>query len=449
MERKSNILAPSRPGKPLAPLPPAVPHADMRMIMAQMLVLMLVIMLMPATAATAAAPANRMAAAHARIAADYDRIIAELIELTQIPAPPFREAARGERMQQKFTALGLADVHIDAVGNVIGTRPGRDRAAPALAVAAHLDTVFPPGTPIAVRRQGDTLHAPGIGDTTSTLAALLAFVRALDAAAIETPRDIIFIANVGEEGQGDLRGVRHLFSASPLKARIGDFISFDGATTGGITNGAVGSRRYRVAFKGPGGHSYGAFGIVNPLVAMAGAVSRLYAVIPPSDVKTTFAAATVAGGTSVNSIPDLILAEFDMRSANPAHLAALERQFIAAVTAAVAAENAARDTRFGPVSAAWELIGDRPAGTTPASDPLVATAARVLQRHGYSATLGASSTDSNIPISLGVPAITLAAGAGGFRAHAVDEYVNIERSGFTRGLTAAFDIIVEAASIQR
>jgi acetylornithine deacetylase/succinyl-diaminopimelate desuccinylase-like protein len=440
-----NIAMRWQRGKAVAQARPGVPDIGMRATFTLMLMLLAAGLAGPA----AAQPAGQMAAAHARIAADYDQIIAELIELTEIPAPPFKEAARAARMQQKFTALGLADVHVDAVGNVIGTRPGRDRAAPALAVAAHLDTVFPPGTPIAVRREGDTLHAPGIGDTTSTLAALLAFVRALDAARIETPRDIIFIANVGEEGQGDLRGVRHLFGASPLKARIGDFISFDGATTGGITNGAVGSRRYRVAFKGPGGHSYGAFGIVNPLVAMAGAVTRLYAIIPPTDVKTTFAASTVAGGTSVNSIPDLILAEFDMRSGSPAHLAALEGQFIAAITAAVAAENAARDTRYGPVSATWDLIGDRPAGTTPATDPLVATAARVLKRHGYPATLGASSTDSNIPISLGVPAITLSAGAGGFRAHAVDEYVNIERGAFTRGLTAAFDIVVEAAGIQR
>ncbi|WP_372917397.1 M20/M25/M40 family metallo-hydrolase [Sandarakinorhabdus sp.] len=390
-----------------------------------------------------------MKAAHAKIAADYDQTVADVIELTEIPAPPFKETARGQRMLEKFKALGLTDVHVDAVGNVIGTRPGKDRVAKALMVAAHLDTVFPPDVAIKVRREGDTLHAPGIGDTTVTLAALLAFVRAMDAAKLQTPRDIIFVANVGEEGQGDLRGVRHLFSASPLKPRIGDFISFDGSTVGRVTNGGVGSRRYRVAFKGPGGHSYGAFGLVNPMVAMAGTVSAMYKIVPPTDVKTTFAASTIAGGTSVNSIPNLILAEFDMRSASPANLKALETQFLKLIDDNVAAENAARDTRYGKISAVPELIGDRPAGTTPAADPLVTTAARILTAGGYSSELGASSTDSNIPISLGIPAITLSAGGGGFRAHALDEYISVERSAFVKGITTAFDIVVAAASIKR
>jgi acetylornithine deacetylase/succinyl-diaminopimelate desuccinylase-like protein len=390
-----------------------------------------------------------MKAAHAKIAADYDQTVADVIELTEIPAPPFKETARGQRMLEKFKALGLTDVHVDAVGNVIGTRPGKDRVAKALMVAAHLDTVFPPDVVTKVRREGDTLHAPGIGDTTVTLAALLAFVRAMDAAKLQTPRDIIFVANVGEEGQGDLRGVRHLFSASPLKPRIGDFISFDGSTVGRVTNGGVGSRRYRVAFKGPGGHSYGAFGLVNPMVAMAGTVSAMYKIVPPTDVKTTFAASTIAGGTSVNSIPNLILAEFDMRSASPANLKALETQFLKLIDDNVAAENAARDTRYGKISAVPELIGDRPAGTTPAADPLVTTAARILTAGGYSSELGASSTDSNIPISLGIPAITLSAGGGGFRAHALDEYISVERSAFVKGITTAFDIVVAAASIKR
>ncbi|MCU0891212.1 MAG: M20/M25/M40 family metallo-hydrolase, partial [Sandarakinorhabdus sp.] len=241
----------------------------------------LILTLALATAAPALAQSAALKAAHAKIAADYETTVAEVIELTEIPAPPFKEAARAARMAEKFKALGLENVHIDAVGNVIGTRPGKDRAAKALMVAAHLDTVFPPDVPIKVRREGDTLHAPGIGDTTVTLAALLAFVRAMDAGKIVPARDIIFVANVGEEGQGDLRGVRHLFSASPLKARVGDFISFDGSTVGRITNGAVGSRRYRVAFKGPGGHSYGAFGLVNPMVAMASTVRGMYSIPVP------------------------------------------------------------------------------------------------------------------------------------------------------------------------
>ena len=401
------------------------------------------------TAAPAFAQSESLVAAHAKIAADYDKTVAEVIELTEIPAPPFKETARAQRVQEKFTALGLENVHVDAVGNVIGTRPGKDRAAKALMVAAHLDTVFPPDVPIKVRREGDTLHAPGIGDTTVTVAALLTFVRAMDAGKVQTPRDIIFVANVGEEGQGDLRGIRHIFSASPLKPRIGDFISFDGSTVGRITNSAVGSRRYRVAFKGPGGHSYGAFGLVNPMVAMAGTVSGMYTISIPQDVKTTYAASTIAGGTSVNSIPNLILAEFDMRSASPANLKTVETRFLQIIEESVAAENAARDTRYGKISAVPELIGDRPAGTTPASDPLVQAAAKVLTASGYDATLTASSTDSNIPISMGIPAITLSAGGGGFRAHALDEYISVERVAFVKGLTTAFDIVVAAAGIKR
>ena len=401
------------------------------------------------TAAPAFAQSESLVAAHAKIAADYDKTVAEVIELTEIPAPPFKETARAQRVQEKFTALGLENVHVDAVGNVIGTRPGKDRAAKALMVAAHLDTVFPPDVPIKVRREGDTLHAPGIGDTTVTVAALLTFVRAMDAGKVQTPRDIIFVANVGEEGQGDLRGIRHIFSASPLKPRIGDFISFDGSTVGRITNSAVGSRRYRVAFKGPGGHSYGAFGLVNPMVAMAGTVSGMYTISIPQDVKTTYAASTIAGGTSVNSIPNLILAEFDMRSASPANLKTVETRFLQIIEESVAAENAARDTRYGKISAMPELIGDRPAGTTPASDPLVQAAAKVLTASGDDATLTASSTDSNIPISMGIPAITLSAGGGGFRAHALDEYISIERGAFVKGLTTAFDIVVAAAGIKR
>jgi acetylornithine deacetylase/succinyl-diaminopimelate desuccinylase-like protein len=399
--------------------------------------------------APALAQSAPMKAAHARIAADYDTTVAEVIELTEIPAPPFKEAARAARVLEKFKALGLTDVHQDAVGNVIGIRPGKDRAAKALMIAAHLDTVFPPDVPIKVRREGDKLHAPGIGDTTVTVAALMAFVRAMDAGKVATLRDIIFVANVGEEGQGDLRGVRHLFSASPLKPRIGDFISFDGSTVGRITNSAVGSRRYRVAFKGPGGHSYGAFGLVNPMVAMADTVSGMYKIAAPTDVKTTYAASTIAGGTSVNSIPNLILAEFDMRSASTTNLKSVETQFLKLIDDSVAAENAARDTKYGKISAVPELIGDRPAGTTPANDPLVQAAARVLTANGYDATLGASSTDSNIPISMGIPAVTLSAGGGGFRAHALDEYVSVERGAFVKGLTTAFDIVVAAADIKR
>lgn len=411
--------------------------------------------------------------AHARIVADYDTIVAEMIELTEIPAPPLKEAARGKRLLAKFNALGLSDVHMDAVGNVIGTRPGTDRTAKALMVAAHLDTVFPEGTNTKVRREAadDTLHAPGIGDNSVALAALLSFVRAIDAGKLQTRRDIIFVANVGEEAQGNHRGVRYLFAANPLKTRIGDFIGLDGGNVGRILKGAVGSRRYRIIFTGPGGHNYNAFGSVSPLAAMARTVTDFYKIVPPTDIKTTFTATAVFGGNSINDIPDRVTVDFDMQSASPTNLRTIEAQLFKLVDDNVAAENAARSTDLGKISATSLLIGDRPAAMTPRADPLVSTAMRILKAAGYSGEvrttvsnsstrsggdaprtgsgLEASSSDSNIPISLGIPAITIGAGGGSFRAHALDEYVSVEKSSFVKGITTAFDIVVAAANIKR
>jgi acetylornithine deacetylase/succinyl-diaminopimelate desuccinylase-like protein len=389
---------------------PAVPDAAMRT---------MILTLLLATASPALAQSAPIKAAHARIAADYDQTIAEVIELTEIPAPPFKEAARGQRMLEKFKALGLSDVHMDAVGNVIGIRPGKDRAAKALMVAAHLDTVFPPDVAIKVRREGDTLHAPGIGDTTVTLAALLAFVRAMDAGKIQTTRDIIFVANVGEEGQGDLRGVRHIFSASPLKPRIGDFISFDGSNVARIVNGGVGSRRYRVAFKGPGGHSYGAFGLVNPTHALGRAVGKIADLQVPTDPKTTFNVGRIGGGTSVNSIAFESWMEIDMRSHDVASLNVIRDQIIAAIHDSVKAENAR--WKRGEVTVDIDLVGDRPAGSTDPESPIVKTAQASVRALGGLPTLSTGSTDSNYPIRLGVPAVTVGRGGIGRNNHSLDE----------------------------
>lgn len=396
-----------------------------------------------------AAPAAGINAAHVALAADYDRIIAELTEITETPAPPFKEATRAALLAGKFRALGLKDVAIDAEGNVTGLRPGRDPRAKLLVVAAHLDTVFPEGTPIKVRREGTRLLAPGIGDDTVNLANMLAWIRALDAGKVATSRSILFVANVGEEGQGDLRGMRYLFGKSRWKDQIGDFISFDGSSPDGITNGGVGSRRYRVNFTGPGGHSYGAFGIVNPMAAMAAMVTGLYATKVPADPKTTYSASVVSGGTSVNAIPDRIAIEIDMRSRSQAALDALEATFLGLVKQAVAAENAARSTNFGSIAAEPVLIGDRRTGQTAATDPLVKAAAGVLVAHGYKAVLGASSTDANIAMSLNIPAITVGSGAGGGRAHSVDEYIEAEPKVFMKGLASGLDIILAAAAVQR
>ncbi|WP_017670684.1 M20/M25/M40 family metallo-hydrolase [Blastomonas sp. AAP53] len=403
-----------------------------------------------ALSASLAAPAlaQDAAAAKTALAGDYDRIVKELITITEIPAPPFAEQARGAYLAQQFKALGLTEVATDAVGNVTGIRRGTAPAGgPLVVISAHLDTVFPKGTDVTVRREGNTLNAPGIGDDSVGLAGLLAWVRALNAAKVPTKHDILFVATVGEEGPGDLRGVRHLFTQNAYKSRIAAFISVDGSDPSRIVNQAVGSKRYNIAFTGPGGHSYGAFGIVNPMAAMADAVKRLYETDVPSSPRTSFAASVVSGGTSVNSIPDRIELQVDMRSPDPKALDRLEKRFLSIVDEAVAAENFARSTNVGQIGAEKTKIGDRPAGGTADTHPLVVTSQRVLGEHGYATQLQASSTDANIPMSLGIPAITIGSGGGGGRAHSVDEYVNIERNAFVGGLSSGLALLVAVANL--
>ena len=229
------------------------------------------------------------------MAGDHDRVVKETIQLTEIEAPPFKEAKRGQAFLEMLKQHGLANVEMDAEGNVMGLRKGTGDG-PLIAVAAHLDTVFPEGTDVKVKQQGTRLSAPGIGDATRGLAVLLALLRAFDAAKVQTRSDILFIGNVGEEGLGDLRGVKHLFQKGPYKDKLKMFISIDGVGSGSsITNGALGSKRYRVTFKGPGGHSYGAFGLVNPAYALGNAMQKFSAMKVPSTPKTTFSVGVVGG----------------------------------------------------------------------------------------------------------------------------------------------------------
>lgn len=377
----------------------------------------------------------------AQLDGQYDQVIADLVRITETPAPPFKEQVRAELYAAMLRDAGLSDVTIDAEGNVLALRPGT-QDGPVFVVSAHLDTVFPEGTPIKVTRAGERLMAPGIGDDSLGLASMLAWVRAMEAGAIATRQPVLFVATVGEEGQGDLRGVRHLFTKGAYKDRIGAFLSVDGYNAARIVHAAVGSRRYRLAFNGPGGHSYGAFGIVNPMAAMAEAVRGLYAIPVPSNPKTTYAASVVSGGTSVNSIPDKILLEVDMRSGDAGALAELERGMLAAAENAVAGENAARSVEAGRIELAPELIGDRPAGLTPVDHPLVRDALAASRAAGFDAKLGASSTDANIPMSLGIPALTIGSGAGGGRAHSTDEYLEIGRERFVAGLSVGLALIL-------
>jgi tripeptide aminopeptidase len=410
-----------------------------------MLTLRLAITCAVATLPVAAEAQTLPRAAAAKLAADYDRTVAELVRITETPAPPFKERARAELYATMLREHGLKEVEIDTEGNVTAVRPGT-AGGPLLAVSAHLDTVFPEGTAIKVRREGSRLHAPGIGDDSLGLASLLAWARAMDAAGVKTKRGILFVATVGEEGAGDLRGVRHLFTKSRYKDRIGAFVSVDINDPARIVNAAVGSRRYRLTFNGPGGHSYGAFGTVNPMVAMAGAVAGLYAIDVPREPKTTYAASVVSGGRSVNAIPDKVTLEIDMRSPDAKALGALEARMLAAADAAVAAENGARSTRDGRIAVEKALIGDRPAGATAATHPLVRSAEAAVRAAGLTPQLEASSTDANVPMSLGIPALTIGSGASGGRAHSLDEYLDVERTAFLRGLGVGLTLILDQAN---
>ncbi len=386
--------------------------------------------------------------AEAALAADFDRYVSELITITEIPAPPFKEDARGKAMAEYFRTAGLKNVTIDAIGNVTAERPGTDPKAKFVVVAAHLDTVFPEDTPIKVRREGDRLFAPGIGDDSRGLANLLTYARALDTAKIRTRAPILFVANVGEEGPGNLRGVRHLFTEGVYKDRIGAFFSIDGSGTERIVNGGVGSKRYHLVFKGPGGHSYGAFGLVNPMNAMASSINALYRILPPTNPKTTYSASVTGGGTSVNSIPHEVFVDIDMRSESAAELAKLDSQFVAAVNKSVADENAARSTKAGKVSVAFDIIGERPAGVTAPETAIVRTTSNAIAALGFKPELSASSTDANLPMSLAIPAVTIGAGGDGGRAHSTDEYIDIPRAESLRGMTAGLLAIIGVAGVR-
>jgi tripeptide aminopeptidase len=386
-------------------------------------------------------------AAMATLDREHDRIVEDTITLTEIPAPPFKEQKRGEAYMAMLKAHGLTDVEMDAEGNVMGLRRGTGPAgAPLVVIAAHLDTVFPEGTKVKVRRDGTKLHAPGVGDDTHSLAVLLGYIRALDAAKVKTRKDILFVGNVGEEGPGDLRGTRYLFTKGKYKDRVAAFFSMDGTSADRVTFGAVGSKRYRVTFKGPGGHSYGAYGLVNPMAAMGTTVVEMNKIVTPTQPKTTYATSVVGGGTSVNSIPDAIWLEVDMRSESKEELAKVDAKFLQIVDNAVRTENGARSTRAGQISADVKQIGERPTGATKEDAEIVQITAAAVRAAGFpKAELGASSTDSNIPISLGIPAVTIGSGGSGGRAHAVDEWIDVSKPESLKGMGVGLSALLAMA----
>lgn len=351
-----------------------------------------------------------------------DQTIADQIELTQIPAPPFMEEERGRAFLEMMQDLGVDSAWVDEVGNVVGLRRGSGTER-VLALAGHLDTVFPSGTDVSIRQSGDTLFAPGVSDDTRGLATVLAVLRAMNGANVRTEADVLFIGNVGEEGLGDLRGVKHLFREGG--PRIDHFISVDGSNSSRITHMALGSHRYRVTFKGPGGHSWGAFGLANPAHAMGRAIRYFQDGADPytrsAPVKTSYNVGRLGGGTSVNSVPFESWMEIDMRSEGVETLVAIDAILQGGIQRALAEENDLR-TLGDPLTVDVELIGDRPSGELAEEHPYVQQAAAVTRVLGLEPSFGRSSTDSNLPISIGIPAITIGGGGQGFGAHSLGEW---------------------------
>ncbi len=347
---------------------------------------------------------------------DEARTLADQVRLCEIPAPPFREAARADAYAEAFRAVGLRNVRIDRTGNVLGERPGA-AAGPRVVISAHLDTVFPDGTNVAVKREGALLRGPGIGDDCRGLAVVLAVARALDKARVQTAGSLLFVGTVGEEGLGDLRGVKALFGET-LKGQIDRFVSVDGAGLG-MTHIGVGSQRYRVTYKGPGGHSYGAFGVPSPIHALGRAIAAISALPVPQAPRTTFNVGRVGGGTSVNAIASEAWMEVDLRSEDPSALQTLAAGFQRAVDQALADVNLA--AQRGLLTMEKTLIGDRPAARVSTESPIVRTAISVTRAVGLPVSLVAGSTDANLPMSLNIPALTIEGGGTGSGAHSRDE----------------------------
>ena len=358
----------------------------------------------------------------AQIRADNAWTLAQQKSICEIPAPPFKETARGLEFQKRLNALGLR-ARVDAIGNVLAERPGTGRG-PTIVLAGHLDTVFPEETDVKVRTDSTgRMHGPGIGDDCRGLAVVLAVARAYQQANPRHDARIIFVGNVGEEGPGNLRGVRHLFEKE-LKGQIDYFISVDGVGLD-VTARAVGSNRYRVTYKGPGGHSYGAFGIPNPIHALGRAISKISDIQVPASPKTTFNVGIVSGGTSVNSIPFEGIMEIDMRSESAEHLATVDRAVRRALQQAVDEENArwpGERAQRSRVTLVIDTIGIRPTGAQSDSVRIVLVAMQAARALAFVPTIGASSTDANLPISLGIPAITIDGGGNGGGAHSLSEW---------------------------
>lgn len=346
------------------------------------------------------------------------------VEMVKIPAPPFDEGARAAWLKAKFAAAGLAEVAIDKAGNVTGLRRGTDGKAKLIALTAHIDTVFPAGTQINPKTEGSRIYAPGISDNGAGLIGLLATAMALKAANVKHAAGILFVGNVGEEGEGDLRGMRHLFLESKWKDRIGATIVLDGSGTDTVVTQALGSKRFEVTVRGPGGHSWADYGIPNPIVALARAAASFSESQTPADPRTTFNLGVISGGTSVNSIPESASMKVDIRSAAPAEIDRLEKALRDVVAQAVKETTDTRPgiSRKAVLGAEVTVIGSRPAADLKA-DARIGVVMKAVDSHlGLRSQPRRASTDANIPLSLGREALSIGAGGTGGEAHTVHEW---------------------------
>lgn len=356
-------------------------------------------------------------AAMQRLRDGEERTIADQMRLCEVPAPPFEEGARAQLFAEMLRDGGLQGVRLDREGNVVGVRPGQ-RSSPQLVVGAHLDTVFPAGTPVKPTRDGVWIRGPGIADNCRGLAVLVAVARALKEASIETPGPITFVGTVGEEGLGDLRGVKALVGET-LKGRIDRYLDVDGAGLGMTTRG-VGSRRFRVTFRGPGGHSYGAFGTPNPIHAAGRALAELAEIKVPRSPRTTFSVGRIGGGTSINAIPSEAWFEVDLRSEGSEPLRDLVASVQRGVEKAASDENA-RWEQPGVIKVEVQSVGERPSGAMAPDAPIVTVATAVTRALGLPVMLRDGSTDANLPMSVGIPALSIEAGGQATGGHALTE----------------------------
>ena len=354
----------------------------------------------------------------ADIKADDARTLQEQKRITEIPAPPFKEKARADYYLKRFQDLGIEGASIDAEGNVIGLRKG-SAGKPKLVISAHLDTVFPEGTDTTVKDKDGVIHAPGIGDDARGLAALLSVLQALNANEVRTVGDLMFVGTVGEEELGNLRGVKALFRDHK---DIDGFISVDGLQITRIVNQATGSHRYEIIFKGPGGHSFQEFGLPSATHAMGRAIAKISDLRTPSDPKTTFTVGTVRGGTSVNAIAGEARMAVDMRSNATEELLKLEARVLDLVREAVNEEN--KRWNSDKITVEIKMIGDRPAGMVAEDSPIVQATRRAVSAitRAPTVTFAGASTDSNLAMSLGVPAVTLGGGGEGGNWHSLNEW---------------------------